>query len=247
MNVLGICITWNRPLLLGRSVHSFLQQTNLDSRLFILDDAGQYRSQEHERWTLVSTSKRYPSMGSKRNALIDMALKQYPEIEGFMLWDDDDVYFPHAMQSVSTALDSKCWAQSRLALEMSKDGKSLRRVETFKRTAKGVNKSICYGGCWAWRMDTFDDLGRFPDTNHSEDIKVAYPCLAKFGDSANSSPDEPWYYYNRLNNSILSEGKNFYAMRGRQNIEFIGDPPIGWNGTDIFNLPIEDGVHRRPW
>lgn len=187
-------------------------------------------------------------MGNKRNALIDMALKQYPEVEGFMLWDDDDVYFPHTMQCVSDALDRKCWAQPRLALEMSEDGKSLRRVETFKRGAKDVGKSICYGGCWAWRMETFKELGMFPDTNHSEDLKVAFPCLERFGGSADSSPnDEPWYYYNRLNNSISGEGKNFYVMRGSQDVEYIGNPSIGWNGLNIFDMPIEAGIHRRPW
>lgn len=247
MNLLAICITWNRPLLLGRSIHCFLQQTDPDAKLFVLDDAGQYKSQEHERWTLLSTSRRYPSMGSKRNALIDLALKQYPQIQGFMLWDDDDVYFPHAAGCVVNALHTRCWAQPRLALEMSKGGRSLRRVETFSRTARSKNRSICYGGCWAWKLDTFDALGRFPNTNHSEDIKVAFPCLDRFGDSADSSPDEPWYYYNRQNNSISGEGKNFYIMRGAQEVEYVGDPPIGWNGPDIFDMPIEEGIHQRPW
>jgi glycosyltransferase involved in cell wall biosynthesis len=249
MNLLAMCITWNRPQLLGRSIHCFLQQTDPNARLFVLDDAGQYSSQEHDRWALFSTSKRYATMGQKRNALLNMALKQYPEVKGFMLWDDDDVYFPHTMECVSKALDSRCWAQPRLALEMNEDGRSLRRVETFSRNRPPAQheRSICYGGCWAWRLNTFIDLGRFPDTNHSEDIKVAFPCLERFGSSADSSPKEPWYYYNRLNNSISSEGKSFYAQRGRQKIEFVRELPIGWNGPNIFDLPIEPGVHPRPW
>ena len=171
MNLLAMCITWNRPELLGRSIHSFLQQTNQNARLFILDDAGQYTSQEHERWTLFSTLNRYPNMGTKRNALLDLAIQQYPEIEGFMLWDDDDVYFPHAMQNVSDALDQKCWAQPRMALEMSKDCKRLRRVDTNGGHRRPAD--IAYGGGWAWRLDTFGSVGRPPNSNHGEDIKVA--------------------------------------------------------------------------
>lgn len=246
MNVLAMCITWNRPQLLGRSIHCFLQQTDPNARLFVLDDAGQYNSQEHERWTLVSTSTRYGTMGEKRNALLDMALQRYPEIGGFMLWDDDDVYFPHAIASVSAALDHKVWAQPRLALEMNPDQQSLRAVETFSRR-EPLDKSLCYGGCWAWRIETFNQLGRFPATSLSEDLKVAWPCLDRFGPSADSSLTGAWYYYNRLNNSISAEGLDFYALRGRDKIEFVGDPPVGWNGPDIFSLPIEPGIHPRPW
>lgn len=249
MNLLAMCITWNRPELLGRSIHCFLQQTDKNARLFVLDDAGQYQSQEHERWTLFSTDKRYPTMGQKRNVLLEMALKQYPQIGGFMLWDDDDVYFPHAAKCVSRALEQKCWAQPRLALEMCDGNKELRRVRTYANNKKvPIDKSICYGGCWAWRIDTFLSLGRFPSTNHGEDIVVARPCLEKYGPSADSSPSgNPWYYYNRLNNSITEEGKNFYALRGKQKIEPVDEIPIGWNGPDIFNLPIKPGIHDRPW
>lgn len=245
MNLLAMCITWNRPELLGRSVHCFLQQTDPNARLFVLDDAGQYPSQTHDRWRLFSTSDRYPTMGDKRNALIDMALVRYPEMEGFMLWDDDDVYFPHATQCVSDALDSKCWAQPRLVLELSENGQSLRRTETTSRRRRGGD--IAYGGCWAWRLDVFEELGRFPSTNHSEDLKVAHPCFRKFGESADSSPGEPWYYYNRLNNSISKEGKGFYARRGEQKIKPVEELSIGWNGPDIFSLPVEPGIHPRPW
>ncbi len=244
MNVTGICITWNRPQLLGRSIHCFLQQTNPDARLIVLDDSGQYTSQQGNGWTLVSVSDRYSTMGEKRNASVDLVMKHYPQTDGVMLWDDDDVYFPHAAQSVSDALKLRPWAQPRLALELTSNGQGLRRVETFGHR----HHDICYGGCWAWRLSDFRDAGGFATTDHSEDIKIANVFQEKFGDSADSTQSgEPWYYYNRLNNSISGEGRNFYALRGRQKIEFVGDPPVGWNGPDVFSLPVENGIHRRPW
>lgn len=248
MNLLAMCITWNRPELLGRSIHCFLQQTDPNAKMFVLDDAGQYRSQEHERWTLYSTSKRYPTMGDKRNALLDLALKQYPQIEGFMLWDDDDANLPHAAASVSAALEEKCWAQPRLVLEMAKDGQALKRTEAFSRSRTwSLDKSLAYGGCWAWRLDTFNELGRFPSTNHNEDRLMSRPSLIRYGPSADSSQDGPWYYYNRLNNSIAGEGMDFYANRGKQLVEYVGDPPIGWNGLNIYSLSVSSGLYPRPW
>lgn len=244
MNVTGICITWNRPQLLGRSIHCFLQQTNLASRLIILDDAGQYTSQQEEGWSLLSVPKRYSTMGEKRNAAVDLAIKHYPQTDGIMLWDDDDVYFPHTVQCVSDALKLKEWAQPRLVLELSGDEGSLHQVETFGRK----RYDICYGGCWAWRLGDLTNAGRFAVTNHSEDLKIAKIFQKKFGDSANSTSEgKPWYYYNRLNNSISGEGRNFYTLRGQQKIEFVGKPSIGWNGPNIFDLPISTDIHPRPW
>ncbi len=246
MNILAHCITWNRPELLGRSIHCFLQQTDPNVSLIVLDDAGQYQSQEHERWSLVSTSTRYPTMGQKRNAAVQLGLERYPRSEAVMLWDDDDCCFSHAAEYISKALEEKVWAQPRLALEMTKDQQGLKRVETIG--GKRGPYEIAYGGCWAWRLDVFNTLGRFTDTDHSEDLKIAWPCLKRFGESADSSPnDNPWYYYNRLNNSISGEGKDFYAMRGRQTITRVEKIPIGWNGTDIFALPIEPNIQPRPW
>jgi glycosyltransferase involved in cell wall biosynthesis len=247
MNILAMCITWNRPKLLGRSIHCFLQQTHPDCKLLVLDDAGQYTNEEHENWSLISVKERYPSMGAKRNAVLELAKERYPEIEGFMLWDDDDVYFPHTMASVSKALEEKCWAQPRLVLEMTEDQKGLKRCESFNKKEQ-IDASLSYGGCWAWRLDTFAGLGNFSDTNYSEDMKVSRPCFKKHGRSADSTKDgNPWYYYNRLNNSISAEGKQFYTMRGEQEIQTIDQIPIGWNGPDIFSLPLESGIHPRPW
>jgi hypothetical protein len=184
-------------------------------------------------------------MGAKRNTLVSMALKRYPEVEGVMLWDDDDCYFPHAMENVSGALEFKEWAQPRLALELPEGGDSLRWVRTHHRHDDPLGRG--YGGCWAFRREEFVKAGMFAETNHSEDLKIAKIFLREYGDSADSSPIEPWYYYNRLNNSISSEGRNFYALRGEHVIKPVNELSVGWNGPDIFSMPIEPGVFPRPW
>jgi hypothetical protein len=96
-------------------------------------------------------------------------------------------------------------------------------------------------------LDTFEAMGRFPATSSGEDVRVGHPCRKRFGYSANSTPGEPWYYYNRTNSKISTEGPDFYDLRGKQEIEFVGDPPIGWNGPNIYKLSWMPGVHPRPW
>ena len=107
MKIAAVCPTYKRPQLLGRAIHCFLQQTHPDRELVILDDAGQYRNQAGDRWRLVSINKRYDCFGDKRNAVIDMIS---PDVEGIVCWDDDDVYWPHAIEAVSAALEKRPWA-----------------------------------------------------------------------------------------------------------------------------------------
>ena len=65
--------------------------------------------------------------------------------------------------------------------------------------------------------------------------------------SAVSSPDTPWHYYSRDNNSIVGEGLDFYALRGQQTVEYVGDVPVGWNGPNLYECEFEPGIHPRPW
>ena len=65
MKIAAVCVTYLRPVGLGRMLACFLQQDYPDRELVILDDAGQYDDQEGDRWRLVSVSKRYPTLGEK--------------------------------------------------------------------------------------------------------------------------------------------------------------------------------------
>ena len=87
------CCTFNRPHLLGEMIESFQRQTYPKSHceLIILDDGGQYSDVRGENWQIVSFSRRFASLGEKRNACVSLTSH---ESEYFVVADDDDIYLP---------------------------------------------------------------------------------------------------------------------------------------------------------
>ena len=248
MRVTAVCVTWNRPQLLGRAIHCFEAQENEDARLFVLDDAGQYNSLVFgDGWVLASVPQRYPNLGYKRNMAVEMARKWFPETEAILTWDDDDVYWPHAVASVATALEKKPWAQPRLVYEpaVQDGGEALMCVHADRPVGIG---SLAHGGSWAWRLDLFDAAGGYPNQDNGEDGMLAAKAEEWHGPSANSSAMGPWYWYNRRDGEMMCDlGRDVWAIRGRQEIKKISCPPIGWNGPDIYAMPKIPRIHERPF
>jgi glycosyltransferase involved in cell wall biosynthesis len=127
MKLAALCCTFRRPHTLGQLVESFLRQVYpADLReLVILDDAGQYENQTGEGWRLVSIPARFRSLGEKRNACAALAS---PDVDGFLVADDDDIYLPHWFQATADALSQAEW--SRLGLVLLEEGDGLREVES---------------------------------------------------------------------------------------------------------------------
>ena len=87
------CCTFNRPHLLGELIESFQRQTypKTHCELVVLDDGGQYGDVRGENWQIVSFSRRFASLGEKRNACVSLTS---PDSEYFVVADDDDIYLP---------------------------------------------------------------------------------------------------------------------------------------------------------
>jgi hypothetical protein len=237
MRIGCVCPTYKRPQLLGRAIHCFLQQTHPDCYLVVLDDAGQYSCQEHHNWTLISTSRRYKSLGGKRQAGINMLPKN---CDGYMCWDDDDVYFPHAVASVSRALERGAWAQCRVVWETS-GHETLVKTEAFTRRRYGTHPVWGYGGCWAYRLEEHRQVGGYPDDparSSNDDVDLANTFFGRFGESVDSSVDGPWYWYCRDPgvNKVCVEGVDFWEKRKLLPMEQIAQLTIGWNGPDIYQF-----------
>jgi len=243
MRIGCVCPTYKRPVLLGRLIHCFLTQTCQDSYLVILDDANQYTTQYHERWCLISTPQRYPSLGEKRQAGVSMLPV---DCEGYMVMDDDDVYFPHAIQNVADALTTAPWAQCRVVFETLTPDK-LTKVEAFGKK----EFSWGYGGCWAYRLAEFYALDGYAGVSFTnDDVDLAHKFYRRHGPSADSTPRrDPWYWYNRdpAAGKVAQEGATFWQQRGQWPHAFQGDPPIGWNGLNFHTLPQTREVQPRPF
>lgn len=245
MRVTAICVTWNRPEMLGRLIHCFHQQNLSSGSLLILDDAGQYPCIISGRgWVLLSAPARYPTLGEKRNAAVEFAVSCFPHTEAIAVWDDDDVYWPHALRSVAAALQKRSWAQPRVVLESAIDG-SLVPTRTY---ANSYPKHLCYGGSWAFRLAAFERVGGYPPLNNSEDCDIGNKLQREYGPSGDSSAlFGPWYWYNRRPKQMAELGEEAYAIRGRENVLPREFPPIGWNGPNVYEWPKTPGIHPRPF
>ena len=90
-----------------------------ERELIILDDAGQYENQEGDGWRLVSISRRFRSLGEKRNTCAALAS---PDVEGYLIADDDDIYLPHWFRATAEALGQAEWSRPGLVLLEHGDG-----------------------------------------------------------------------------------------------------------------------------
>lgn len=82
--------TYGRPLYVNEAVAMFLEQDYPAKELIILNDCpGQIFTCDLPEVHVINASERYPTLGEKRNACIDLARGEI-----IAVWDDDDVYLP---------------------------------------------------------------------------------------------------------------------------------------------------------
>ncbi|WP_437191555.1 glycosyltransferase [Planctomicrobium sp. SH527] len=174
MKLAALCCTYLRPHTLGQLIESFLRQDYpaRHRELIILDDAGQYRNQEGDGWRLISIARRFRTLGEKRNACAALAS---PDVEGFLVADDDDIYLPHWFSTQAQALKQAEW--SRPSLVLSETATGLRESPT-----EGL-----YHASWAFRRKAFDRVRGYGPVNNGEDqefaarlvqagVKICDPC-----------------------------------------------------------------------
>ena len=82
--------TYGRPAYVDESVAMFLAQDYPHKELILLNDCvDQTYRFEHSEVHVVNRAERYPTLGEKRNATIEMSRGEL-----IAVWDDDDVYLP---------------------------------------------------------------------------------------------------------------------------------------------------------
>ena len=267
MKIAAVTITFNRPWLLGRMIRCFEKQTlPLEQReLVILDDAGQYPKQPcGEGWRVISQTNRYPDIGPKRNAAVQLISD---DVDAIAVWDDDDFYLPTAMEACVNALEKSPWSQARQVLEWQDAG--WKRVQTYHRRTPD---SCAYHGAWSFRLDAFRQAGGYPE-NGNEDNPLARNLLRLFGPSAdticNKFPD-PWYVYSRDRKTGMADQQSTYHVselylrlsrsnpkgygaiawseveKANKNIIRMGSIPVEWD-RDYLAIPIPRRPFPRPW
>jgi hypothetical protein len=189
MKLAALCCTYHRPHLLGQLVESFRRQDYpLKLReLIVLDDAGQYECQEGEGWRIISIPRRFRTLGEKRNACAALAS---PDVEGFVVADDDDIYLPHWFKTQAEALRRADWSRPSLVLMEHRDG------------LKEHDTGGLYHGGWALRREIFDRVRGYGPHNNGEDQELA----GRLNDAGATQFDpcalaSPFYIYRVYNNS----------------------------------------------
>lgn len=266
MKIAAVTITYNRPKLLGRLIHCFEMQTlPLEQReMVILDDSRQYPSQPSgPGWRVVSVADRFPSLGAKRNAAVDLVS---PDTEAIAIFDDDDFYTPDALAACANGLLSSQWVQARQVLEWTKQ---LTWVRTASYHASNPHR-CAYHGAWAYRLAAFKRVGGYPEIGE-EDNPLAERLTEEFGVSGDTIcplfPD-PWYAYSRGNVTGMLQSENPYHVSDTyqklhrrfpdfhtmawdkigesQTIQPVETIPVGWD-RDYLAIEIPQHLRPRPW
>ena len=114
MLLVGLMPTYGRPArLLENAIACFEGQTHEERRLLICDDGGNFQPQTGDRWELVAVPDRFPSLPAKYDAMVGMALHRWPELAGFVVQDDDDVYCPEHYAAHAKILAEHGWSHPR--------------------------------------------------------------------------------------------------------------------------------------
>lgn len=152
MKITAVCCTYNRPELLRKSLWMFQQQTHPDKELVILDDADQYDSQEGDNWRLVSLENRFRSLGEKRNVCASLVSA---DTDAIAVWDDDDLYFPWALEAHAKTLERGAWSRPSLCWDTSEEW-------TTTLLAEACLDGNSYHGAWAFNKEAFHTAGGYP-------------------------------------------------------------------------------------
>lgn len=183
-----MCLTYGRPdRLLGEAVESFLRQDYAGRReLVILNDWDKKTIVfNHPEVVVVNTSKRFKTIGEKRNACAALCSHDL-----LFVWDDDDLYLPHRL----TFTVQKMLSRNRF----SRFYKPNRAFTLNSGVIRGPIHNLFHSGS-AWTRDFFDEVGGYPHMNSGQD--GALERRFKAGDPKHKRnqrrirPDEIYYIY----------------------------------------------------
>jgi len=227
MKLAALCCTYLRPEGLGQLIECFLRQEYPRElrELVILDDAGQYENQTGDGWRLVSIPCRFRSLGEKRNACAALAS---PDVEGFLVADDDDIYFPHWLRTHAEALRRADWSHPGLVLLEHGDG--LRECDT----------GGLYHGGWAFRREAFYRVRGYGPHNNGEDQELADRLGAAGVTQCDPCEFAPPFYIYRYDNSsyhLSYMDDHGYRELGVRDSSSKATIPIRWS-REWDKLPV---------
>jgi hypothetical protein len=220
MKLAALCCTYLRPTMLGQLIECFQRQDYPFAlrELIILDDAGQYTNQEGNGWRLFSIPRRFPTLGEKRNTCASLAS---PEVQGFLVADDDDIYLPHWFRTQAEALKRAEWSHPSLVL-----------LEHEKGLKESDTGGLYHGG-WAFRKEVFYRVGGYGPRNNGEDQELAGRLGAAGATQCDPCTFAPPFYIYRYNNGSYHlsymDDRGYRELAGNGAGTKCRSIPIGWS------------------
>lgn len=241
MKLAAICCTYLRSHLLGQMIKCFQEQDYPAElrELIILDDAGEYTPMRGDGWRLVTVDRRFQSLGQKRNAATALASE---DCEAYCVWDDDDLYLPHALRTCSEGFKHGQFLRpSRVLLE---ENGVLVPHET----------GGLYHGGWAYTRRAFEAIGGYAAMNSGEDQDLAARLEAAGFSTSNplNGPLQSPYYVYRNDTHSYHISWHGLGKKPWQDLGLIrhngvkGSINIAWP-YDLRTVPIAGQVRPRPF
>ncbi len=176
-----MCLTYGRPHLLEEAIQCFLDQDYKGKKeLVILNDLDSQRLHfEHPEVRIINETTRYPTLGEKRNACVEMCCGDF-----VFVWDDDDIYLPWRLSLTTSEIKNSRYFKCNQAW-IAGNGK-----------IRGPAKNLFHSGC-AFKKDLFHDVGGYNKMNSGEDNSIEKKFIARKERPITPLPLEALYYVYR--------------------------------------------------
>lgn len=236
---IGVCVpTFRRPKLLGNLIACFESQTYQNRQLIAYDDHGEIEESSGDRWQIISDNANYKTLGEKRNSIVRMM----PDCDAYVMWDDDDLFLPHALQAVADGLRRADLV--RASQSLTKNRNALLRTETFWLKDRSDKAFHC---AWGFTRSAFDAAGGYEPVSLGEDL-----LLAKAFRSAGVSECDPVVDFGYNPWSIASPHENeHFSWKCKDYAKWKhlakSDGEFHVEESPIVNLPLSSDVMKRPW
>ncbi len=178
-----MCLTYGRPNLLEEAIQSFLLQDYVGPKeLIVLNDCvAQQLEFEHPEVSVVNISRRFRTVGEKRNACAALAAHDL-----LFVWDDDDIFLPHRISySVRMFEAKKGFFKPSRAFSLN-DGK-----------LSGPKSNLFHsGGCFSKQL--FDEAHGYCHMGSGQDMELELAFEKIIGRGKNYDgirPEEIYYLY----------------------------------------------------
>lgn len=239
-----VCCSACRSDLIPYMLYCFEQQTHGDRSMVILDDQDALPLCSGDRWRVAKCAP-CRSLGAKRNACAALV-----DVDGaLVVWDDDDIFLPWALEATAAALERAEWSRpSRFCWYR---GGVLYPAKTWGRPDRRDKAMQCG---WGVTTDLFHRAGGYPDSlNVGEDMQLALRFEANGATECDPIDDlgyKPWYVWGPWGNQHVSDPRFQFgklAIPCARELRPVKPPGIDMQNPRFDGSLGERGFAKQDW